>query len=41
MIAMVATFVAVGILHLPLLLSVFCIAPLSVLAAWPRRRRDA
>lgn len=37
----IATFVAVGILHLPLLPSVLCIAPLSIAAAWKRGSKDA
>jgi chromate transporter len=34
---MVGTFAAVGIFHLPLLLVVLVVAPLSVAAAWPRK----
>jgi chromate transporter len=40
-IVMIATFVAVGLLHLPLLPSVLCIAPLSIAAAWKRGKKDA
>lgn len=35
----IATFMAVGVFHWPLLLSVLCIAPVSVLAAWKTRRK--
>ena len=35
---MVATFVAVGILNLPLVAVVLVLAPLSIAVAWPRRR---
>jgi hypothetical protein len=35
---MVATFAAVGILNLPLVAVVLVLAPLSIAAAWPRRR---
>jgi chromate transporter len=37
----VATYVAVGILHWPLLLVVACVAPVSVAAAWKWRKPDA
>jgi chromate transporter len=40
-VVMIATFVAVGLLHLPLLPSVLCIAPLSIAAAWKRGKKDA
>ncbi|HET6621647.1 MAG TPA: chromate transporter [Dongiaceae bacterium] len=40
-IVIVATFVAVGLLQLPLLPSVLCIAPLSIAAAWKRGKNDA
>ena len=40
-ITVIATFVAVGILHLPLLPSVLCIAPLSIAASWNRGSKDA
>jgi chromate transporter len=40
-IVVIATFVAVGLLHLPLLPSVLCIAPLSIAAAWKRGKKDA
>jgi len=36
-IAMVATFVAVGILHWPLVPVVLVIAPLSIASVWPRK----
>jgi chromate transporter len=36
-----ATFVAVGILHWSLLTAILCIAPLSIAAAWPRKKSDA
>ena len=36
-----ATFVTVGVLHWPLLPVVFVLAPLSVLAVWPRKARHA
>jgi chromate transporter len=39
--ALAATFFAVGIMHWPLLPVVFCIAPLSIAAAWPRKKPDA
>ena len=35
------TFVAVGLLRWPLLPVVFCVAPISILAAWLREKRDA
>lgn len=35
--AMLATFVAVGLFHVSLLLAVIVIGPLSVIAAWPRK----
>lgn len=38
--AMVATFIAVGVLRYPLVESVFVIAPLSVAAAWFSQRRE-
>jgi chromate transporter len=41
MAALVATGFMVGILQWPLLPVVFCVAPLSIAAAWPRKRRDA
>ena len=37
MIAMVATFVAVGVMEWPLVPVVLIIAPLSVAAVWPRK----
>jgi chromate transporter len=37
---LIATFLAVGVLHLPLVPVVLCIAPISVAAAWIRRRAD-
>ena len=37
----IATFVAVGLLQLPLLPSVLCIAPLSIAASWKRGPKDA
>jgi chromate transporter len=40
-VTVIATFVAVGILHLPLLPSVLCIAPLSIAAAWKRGDKNA
>jgi chromate transporter len=40
-ITVIATFVAVGILHRPLLPSVLCIAPLSIAASWKRGSKDA
>ena len=36
-----ATFVAVGILHWPLVLVVACVAPISVAAAWKWNKPDA
>ncbi len=39
--AMLATFIAVGVLQWPLLPVVAVIAPLSVWAAWPRKAADA
>jgi chromate transporter len=41
LIAFIATFVAVGLLHWPLLAVVVVVGPLSVLAAWLRRNTDA
>ncbi len=41
LVAFVAAFVAVGLLHWSLLLVVAVVAPLSVAAAWWRRRRHA
>ncbi len=41
MLVLVATAVMVGILQWPLLPVVFCVAPVSIWAAWPRKRRDA
>ncbi len=38
---MVGTFVAVGILHWPLLLVALVVAPISVGLAWPRKSPDA
>ena len=38
---MVATFIAVGILHLSLVLVVLVVTPISVLLAWPRNTADA
>jgi chromate transporter len=35
----IATFMAIAVFHWPLLLSVLCIAPLSVLAAWKVRSK--
>lgn len=40
-IAMIATFVAVGIFQWPLVPVVLVIAPLSVAAVWPRKAADA
>jgi chromate transporter len=40
-IAMVATFVSVGVLQWPVLPVLAVIVPLSVAAAWPRNKRDA
>ena len=40
-IVVVTTFVAVGLLQLPLLPSVLCIAPLSIAAAWKHGNTDA
>ena len=40
-VAMVATFILVGVLQWPLLLVVFGVGSLSVAAAWPRKKRDA
>ena len=40
-IAMLATFVAVGVLQWPVLPVLAVIVPLSVAAAWPRKKRDA
>lgn len=40
-VTVVATFVAIGILHLPLLPSVLCIAPLSIAAMWRTADKDA
>jgi chromate transporter len=37
---LIATFVAVGVLRLPLVPVVLCLAPISVAAAWIRRRAD-
>jgi chromate transporter len=39
--AMIATFVAVGVLEWPLVPVVLVIGPLSVAAVWPREPRDA
>jgi chromate transporter len=40
-VTLAATFVTVGILHWPLLTAILCIAPLSIAAAWPRKKSDA
>lgn len=40
-IALVATFVAVGVLRWPLVPVVCVIAPLSIVAVWPRKAADA
>ena len=40
-IAMIATFLAVGVFQLPLVPVVLVIAPLSVAAVWPRKSADA
>lgn len=40
-VVVIATFVAVGLLQLPLLPSVLCIAPLSIAATWKRGKKDA
>jgi chromate transporter len=37
---LIATFLAVGVLRLPLVPVVLCLAPISVAAAWMRRRAD-
>jgi chromate transporter len=37
---LIATFLAVGVLRLPLVPVVLCIAPISVAAAWIRRRNN-
>jgi chromate transporter len=39
--AMIATFVAVGVFEWPLVPVVLVIGPLSVAAVWPREPRDA
>ena len=39
--AMLATFVAVGLLNWPLVPVVLVLAPLSIAASWPRARSDA
>lgn len=39
--ALIVTFVAVGILNWPLLAVVACVAPLSIAAAWPRKNPNA
>lgn len=41
MVAMVATFVAVGVMEWPLVPVVLVIAPLSVAAVWPRKGGDS
>lgn len=40
-VAMIATFIAVGVFEWPLVPVVLVIAPLSVAAVWPRRARHA
>ena len=39
--AMLATFVAVGLFNWPLVPVVLVLAPLSIAASWPRARSDA
>lgn len=41
LVALLATFVAVGLLRWPLIPVVLCVAPLSVLAAWYQEKRRA
>lgn len=38
---LLATFIAVGVLHWSLVTSILCIAPVSIIAAWPRKKPDA